>query len=250
MSPAFLSFLPLTAAATHYASPRGSAVAARPVPAGTMRHTWPVLAAMLLLFPETAEATQLGRLRGMLRGAERVASAVGTPARTHPIEPDVTPTTRCDAVKTGTPLPTPGPRPAPFPEALWPADCPVSNLEHHDFKRGQALADAYHAASAVRCDGCVGTVTTHDDMVYGGLTDRQFGYAMGEWPMDRDVVRRGRRYLNTIHPVGEFGLSGERCKLFRWTLSDGDRRLAEKFSLICLFAGPYQRDKHWNALVL
>jgi hypothetical protein len=145
------------------------------------------------------------------------------------------------------PLPVPEPRPAGMPEVLWPADCAVSNLDHYDFSRAQRLADAYHAASAIQCRDCA---VTHDDMVYGSLTDRQFGYQLGEWPMDRDVVRRARRYVNIIHPVGEFMLSGERCKVFQWTLRDGDRQLAEKYSLLCLFAGSYQHDRHWNVLVL
>ncbi len=68
--------------------------------------------------------------------------------------------------------------------------------------------------------------------------------------MDRDVVRRLRRYVNIIHPVGEFMLSGEHCKVFQWTLRDGGRPLAEKYSLPCRFPGYYQHDRYWNVPVL
>lgn len=206
------------------------------------------------LFPNVAHAGQLGWLRNAARDARQittdfrdVASKNYTAADRETAEPQAR---ACGVVKEGTPLPLPGHRPEEFPEQLWPTNCAVSNLDNFDFSRGQKLSDAYHAASAIRCDGCTGTTVTHDDMVYGSMTDRQFGYQMGQWAMDKDVTRPGRRYVNVIHPVGEFMLSGERCKVFQWTLRDGERQLAEKYSLVCLFAGPYQRNKHWNALVL
>lgn len=253
MIPAFAPIIPVTVATLFVPSLQSASTGAAKQRKGRggrwSNRVQMLLALALTLLPSAASADQLGWLRHAVRNVREVAADVGSAAgdRTPDAAARSTGSAHCLPVKTGTPLPAPGPRPPGMPEVLWPADCAVSNLDHYDFSRAQRLADAYHAASAIQCQGCA---VTHDDMVYGSLTDRQFGYQLGEWPTDRDVVRRARRYVNIIHPVGEFMLSGERCKVFQWTLRDGDRQLAEKYSLLCLFAGSYQHDRHWNVLVL